>query len=66
MSTPRDQRIFAMYRAMKRRGEFYYGYDNLGQSPYIWIARSFRMPVIQVRGIIDEMKQRRREELERR
>jgi hypothetical protein len=60
MSTTRDERIYAMYHAAKRRGEFYYD----GHSPYLWIAQRFRVPIIQVRGIINEMKQRWREELE--
>jgi hypothetical protein len=61
VSTTRDQRVYAMYRAMKRHGEFHYD----GQSPYYWIARRFRMPIIQVRGIVAEMRQRRAEYLAR-
>lgn len=60
MSTTRDQRVYAMYRAARRRGEFHY--DD-GRSPYLPIARRFRMPIVQVRGIIAELRQRRREEL---
>jgi hypothetical protein len=63
MSTTRDQRIYAMYRAERKTFDYLGG---TGPRPLLAVARRFRMPVVQVRGIVAEMRRRRAEELERR
>lgn len=60
-STTRDDRIFAMWRAERKSHDYRNGDGPL---PLLAVARRFKMPIMQVRGIIEEMRQRRREEQE--
>lgn len=56
--TTMEQRMYATYKAAYtydwiRRGE--------GPGPLLAVAWAFKMPIVQVRGIINEEKARRRE-----
>lgn len=60
-STTRNDRMFAVWRAERRSFDYRTG---SGPLPLMAVARRFKMPIVQVRGIIEEMRRRRREELE--
>lgn len=49
----RDERIWRMYKILKRKGRFYYG--DYG-SPYLPIARAFKLPIRHVREVIDDQR----------
>lgn len=61
ISTTRNDRIFAMWRSERKSYDYRTGY---GPRPLLAVAHRFKMPIVQVRGIIEEMRQRRREEQE--
>lgn len=50
----RDERIYAMYRAERKSYDYRTGY---GPRPLLAVARCFRMPIIQIRGIVTEQRQ---------
>lgn len=50
----RDERIYDMWRAQRKNYDYRTGY---GPSPLLAVARQFRMPIIQVRGIVAEQRQ---------
>jgi len=46
--------MWRMYKAMKRRGTWYWSY---GHSPYMRIARAFKRPIREVKEVIESQKE---------
>jgi len=49
----RNDRIWRAYKSRKRKGLFRYYY---GTSPYLYLARRFKLPIRHIRDILEDRK----------